>query len=48
MTKRERYEKVLAWFKQNMGKVETELHYRFFRICNPKGLNISICNALKI
>ncbi len=27
MTKKERYEKVLAWFKQNMGKVETELHY---------------------
>jgi len=27
MTKKERYEKVLAWFKQNMGNVETELHY---------------------
>ena len=27
MTKKERYERVLAWFKQNMGKVETELHY---------------------
>lgn len=27
MTKKERYEKVFAWFKQNMGEVETELNY---------------------
>lgn len=27
MTRKERYEKVFAWFGQNMGKVETELNY---------------------
>ncbi len=27
MTKKERYEKVFAWFKQNMSNVETELNY---------------------
>lgn len=27
MTKKERYEKVIAWFQQNMPVAETELHY---------------------
>lgn len=27
MTKKERYEKVIAWFQQNMPIAETELHY---------------------
>ncbi|MDR2859658.1 MAG: endonuclease III, partial [Mediterranea sp.] len=27
MTKKERYEKVLAWFQQNVPVAETELHY---------------------
>ena len=27
MTKKERYEKVIAWFQENVPVAETELHY---------------------
>ena len=48
MTKKERYEKVFAWFKQNMGEVETELHYG-----NPFQLRVAVmlsaqCNDKRV
>ena len=37
MTKKERYEKVIAWFQENVPVAETELHYN-----NPYELLIAV------
>ena len=37
MRKKERYEKILAWFRENVPVAETELHYE-----NPFELLLSI------
>ena len=37
MRKKERYEKVIAWFQENVPVAETELHYN-----NPYGSGIRI------
>ena len=41
MRKKERYEKVIAWFQDNIPVAETELHYN-----NPYELLIAVINAL--
>ena len=41
MRKKERYEKVIAWFQDNIPVAETELHYN-----NPYELLIAVSSLL--
>ena len=43
MRKKERYEKVIAWFQDNIPVAETELHYN-----NPYELLIAVILCIKI
>ena len=37
MTKKERFQKIIAWFEENRPVAETELHYE-----NPFGLLVAV------